>query len=73
MLGDGRLAQEVGLHQVVVEVYVADEGGCGVALFEVVEAEDVRCEGRVATSRQRPTAGWSTDAICPASSEGQTE
>jgi hypothetical protein len=36
MLGDGRFAEEVGLHEVVVEVHMADEGGCGVALLKLV-------------------------------------
>src|SRR4051794_14929208 len=47
MLGDRRLACEVSLHQVVVEVYVADERCNDGAFLDIVEGEHSRSEGRV--------------------------
>jgi hypothetical protein len=47
VLGDRRLIREVRPLQVVVKVYVADERRQGGALFDVVEAEDARREGRM--------------------------
>jgi hypothetical protein len=47
VLRDRRLADKVGLHQVVVEVQLADEGRHGGALLQVVEAEEFRYQGRV--------------------------
>ena len=47
VLGSLRLPRNVGPLQVVVEVYVADEGHCSAALLYKVEAEEVCCQGRV--------------------------
>src|SRR5829696_5796523 len=44
MLRDRRLACKVGLLQVVMKVQVANEGRYSGALFQVVEAEEVRRE-----------------------------
>jgi hypothetical protein len=73
VLGDLRLSREVGLLQVVVEVHVADEGRDSAALLDKVEAEEAAARAACPTSRQMPTAGWSTAEICSASWEGQTE
>jgi hypothetical protein len=47
VLGDLRITREVRPLQVIVEVYVVHEGSYGGALFEEVEAEEARSEGRV--------------------------
>src|SRR5918994_3532957 len=47
VLGGLRFPRNVGPLQVVVEVYVADEGRCSAALLYKVEAEVARSEGRV--------------------------
>jgi hypothetical protein len=47
VLGERWLAREVGLHKVVVEVYVANEWCNGGALLDIVEAEDFGSEGCV--------------------------
>src|SRR5215208_2459735 len=47
VLGGLHLPRNVGPLQVVVEVYVADEGRCSAARLYKVEAEEARTEGRV--------------------------
>jgi hypothetical protein len=74
VLRDRRLARKIGPLQVVVKVYVADECGARAAHSSIKSKPKTRAaRAACPTSRQMPTAGWSTLEICSASWEGQTE